>query len=157
MKSIWRETFKDYKLIHTYPTLDPTTNRRSGGTILAARRDTYKEATAISPPPYIGDYISSATLTPHDGSPIIAISAYMPQLHIKAQDTIYTKILTWIRHTGIIFKFPTVITLMGGDHQVIPTEEEERSYQFCQESGQKNITPKAIHTYTPAKTSIYHW
>ena len=63
IKSIWREVLKDYKLIHTHPTLDPTTNRRSGGTILAARRDTYKGVSAIPTPPRIGDYISAATLT----------------------------------------------------------------------------------------------
>ena len=84
INSIWRELLKDYELIHTYPTLDPTTNRRLGGTILAARRGTYKEVTVIPTPPHTGDYISAATLTPHDGSPIIAISAYMPQRHTKA-------------------------------------------------------------------------
>jgi hypothetical protein len=94
IKSIRREALKEYKLIHTRPTLDPTTNRRSGGTILAVRRDTYKEVIAIPIPPHIGDYISAATLTPYAGSPIIAISAYMPQLHTKAKDTIYTEILT---------------------------------------------------------------
>jgi len=135
IKSIWRAVSYDYKLIHTYPTLDPTTNRRSGGTILAARRETYKEVTAIPTPPHIGDYISAATLTPYDGSPIIAISAYMSQLHNKAKDTIYTDILTWI-HKEIISKFPMVTTLMGGDLQATPTEEDERSYhaqlnQFC--------------------------
>ena len=135
IKSLWREALKDYKLIHTCPTLDPTTNRRSGGTILAARRDTYKEVTTIPTPPHIGDYISAATLTPYDGSHIIAISAYMPQLHTEAKDTIYTEILTWI-HTEIISKFPAVTTLMGGDLQATPTEGDERSYHaplnhFC--------------------------
>ena len=66
-----------------FPSLDLATNRRSGGTIIATRRDTYKEVTAIPTPSHIGDYISAATLTPYDGSPIIAISAYMPQLHTK--------------------------------------------------------------------------
>jgi hypothetical protein len=67
--------------------------RRSGGTILAVRRDTYKDATAFPSPTHIRDYISAATLTPHDGSPIIAISIYMPQLHLKAQDSLYTEML----------------------------------------------------------------
>ena len=75
IKSIWREILKDYKLVHTYPTLDPTTNRRSGGAILTARRDNYKEVTAIPTQSHIGDYISAATLTPYYGSPVIAISA----------------------------------------------------------------------------------
>ena len=161
IKSIWREALKDYKLINTYPTLDPTTNRRSGGTILAARRDIYNEVTAIPMPPHVGDYISAATITPYDGSFIIAISAYMPQLHTKAKDTIYTEILTWL-HTEIITTFPTVTTLIGGDLQATPTKGDERSChaplnQFCKESGLKHVTPKDIHPYIPAKTPIDHW
>jgi len=85
----------------------------------------------------------------------------MPQLHTKAKDTIYTEILTWI-HTEIMSKFPMVTTLMGGDLQATPTEEDERSYhaplnQFCKESGLTRITPSDIHTYIPAKTPIEHW
>jgi hypothetical protein len=62
----------------------------------------------------------------------------MPQLlHTKAQDTIYTEILTWI-HTETISKFPTVITLMGRDLHASPAKENEISYhaplnQFYQE------------------------
>ena len=125
MKSIWREVLKDYKLIHTHSPLEPTTNRRSGGTILGARRDIYKEVTVIPTQSHIGDYVSAATLTPHDGSTIIAISAYMPQLHTKAKDKIYTAILTWIR-TEIITKFPIVTTLMGGNLQATPSKGDER-------------------------------
>jgi hypothetical protein len=55
IKSMWREVLKDYKLIYTHPTLDLNTNKRSGGTILAARRDTCKEVIAIPTPPHIGD------------------------------------------------------------------------------------------------------
>jgi len=155
IKSMWREALKDYKLIRTYQTLDLTTNRRSVGSILAARRDTTKEATAIHPPPHIGDYISAATLIPHDGSPIIAILAYMPQFHTKAQDITYTEVLTWI-HTEMSSEFPTVTTLMGGDLQANPTEGDKRSYyapinRFYQESGLKHITPKDTYTYIPAK------
>ena len=94
IKSIWREVLKDYKLVHIHPTLDPTTDRGSGGTILAVRQHTYKEVTVIPASSHIGDCISAVTLTPYDGSPIKAISAYMPQLHTKAKDTIYTQILT---------------------------------------------------------------
>jgi len=161
IKSIWREELKYYKLVHTRPTLEPNTNIRSGGTILAVRRDTYKEVTAIPTPSHIGDYISAATLTPYDGSPIIAISAYMPQLHTEAKDTIYTEILAWI-HMEIMSKFLMVTALMSGDLQSTPTEEDKRSYHvplnhFCKESGLIHITPSDIYTYIPAKTSIDHW
>ena len=62
----------------------------------------------------------------------------------------------------IVSKFPTVTTLMGGDLQATPTEGNERSYhaplnQFCKATRLNHITPKDIHTYIPAKTSIDHW
>ena len=78
IKSIWRETLQKYKLIHTSSRLDHNTNRRSAGTVLAIRRDTYKDATAILAPTHLRDYIAAATVTPNDGSTIIAISTYMP-------------------------------------------------------------------------------
>jgi len=126
IKSIWREVLKDFKLIHTHPTFDPTTKRRSGGAILATIRDTYKEVTVILTPQHIGDYVSAATLTPYDGSPIIAILAYMSQLHTKAKNNKYTEILTWI-NTEIISKFPTITTLICGDLQATSTEKDQRS------------------------------
>jgi hypothetical protein len=122
---------------------------------------TRNEVTPIPTPPHIGDYVSAATLTPHDGSPIIAISAYMPQLHAAAKDTNCTAILSWI-HTEIITKYPKVTALMGGDLQATPSKGDERSHHaplhnFCTESGLQHITPCEIHTYIPARTSIDHW
>jgi hypothetical protein len=93
IKSIWRDSLKDYKLTHTHPKLDPNTLRRSTCTILATRRDIYKEVTPIQMPTNLMDYIKAAKITPHDGTPIIAISAYMPQLHTTEQELIYLDIL----------------------------------------------------------------
>jgi hypothetical protein len=45
--------------------------------------DVYKDATPIPAPAHLKNNIKAATLTPHDGSPIIAITAYMPQIHAK--------------------------------------------------------------------------
>jgi hypothetical protein len=53
IKSVWRETLKEYKLIHSPPKLDPITIRRSAGTILAVSRDTYKDAIAIPTPSHL--------------------------------------------------------------------------------------------------------
>jgi hypothetical protein len=66
-------------------------------TILAARRDTYKDATTIPTPFHLRDYISAATLTPYNGYSIVTISAYMPQLHTKSQETLYIEMLKWIQ------------------------------------------------------------
>ena len=107
------------KIIYAPPKLDPSTNRRSAGTILAVRRDTYKDATAIPTPSHLRDYVSSAAFTPHDGSPIVTISAYMPQLNTKAQETLYLEILRWIEQ-DFIFESPSAITFMCEDLQANP-------------------------------------
>jgi len=83
IKFIWREALRDYKLTHASPKLDPTTNRRLAGTILATRKDVYKDVTSRPAPAHLTYYIKAATITPHDSSPIIAMTAYMPQIHNK--------------------------------------------------------------------------
>jgi len=95
IKSIWREALRDYELTHTSPKLDPTTNRRSAGTILATRRDVYKDVTSIPTPAHIIDYIKAAIIIPHDGFPIIDITAYMQKnRHQGTRDQNYKDILT---------------------------------------------------------------
>jgi hypothetical protein len=97
IKSIWREALRDYKRTHTSPKLYPTTNRRSAGTILATRRDVYKVVAPIPTPAHLTDYIKAATITSQEGIPIIAITAYMSQIHTKEQEQTYKDILTWIQ------------------------------------------------------------
>ena len=48
-------------------------------------------------PMHLTDYIKTAIIITHDGTPIIAITAYMPQLHTKAQEQIYLDILKWVQ------------------------------------------------------------
>jgi len=91
IKSIWRETLQKYKLIHTSSRLDHNTNRRSAGTVLAIRRDAYKNDTTIPTPIHLRDYITVATLIPHDGSSNSAISAYMLQINTKEQEAVYNE------------------------------------------------------------------
>jgi hypothetical protein len=79
---------------------------------LATRRDVYKEATPTQTPTNLMDYIKAAKITPHDGTPIIAITAYMPQLHTKAQELIYLDILKWVQH-DILQNHKDTIILMG--------------------------------------------
>ena len=151
----------DYKLTHTSPKLDPTTNRRSVGTILATRRDVYKDVTPIPTPAHLTDYIKADTITPHDGSPIIAITAYMPQIYTKEQEQTYKDILTWIQQS-ITTNHPNTTIFMGGDLQSTPHKEDTRLQypplsQLCDNTGLDHIIPKDIYTFTSAKTHIDHW
>jgi len=161
IKSIWRESLKDYRLTHTPPRLDPDTLRRSADTILATRRDVCKEANPIQTPTNLKDYINAAEIIPHDGTPIITITAYMPQLHNKAQEKLYLDILTWVQQE-IIPKHKHKIILMGGDFQATPEPGNERSHHptlttFCKNTDFTHLTPHHLYTYMPAKTHIDHW
>ena len=159
---IWREALKDYKLVSTYPTLDPTTNRKSSGIILAARQDTYKGSnrnphTTTYRRLYIRGHTHPIWWLPHHSN----IGLYATAPHKSKRYNLYRNPYTWI-HTEIISKFPTVTTLMGGDLQATPSKGDKRSNhaplnQFYKESRLKHITPKGIHTYVLAKTSIDHW
>jgi hypothetical protein len=107
------------------------------------------------------DYIKAAKLTPHDGTPIIAITAYMPQLHTKAQEHIYLDILKWIEQHILQTNKDTII-LMGGDLQASPAQEDERSHyppltRFCDTTGLTHLNPRDTYTYIPARTHIDHW
>jgi hypothetical protein len=108
------------------------------------------------------DYTKAAKLTPHDGTPIIAITAYMPQLHTKAQEHIYLDIPKWVEQYIIQTNKDTTI-LMGGDLQATSSQEaDERSHyppltRFCITTGLTHLNPKDTYTYIPAGTHIDQW
>jgi len=99
---------------HTSPKFDPTTQRRLAGTILATRLDVFKDATPIQTPTHLTDYIKVAIITPHDGTTIIAITAYMTQLHTKAPQLFFLDILKWVQQ-DIITNYKDTSILMGGN------------------------------------------
>jgi hypothetical protein len=160
IKSTWREALRDYKLINTSTKLEPTTNRISFGIILSIRKDIYKDATPIPTPIHLTNYIKEVTITPHDGSPIITISAYMPQIHTTAQEQMYKYIHSWIQQE-ITTKYQDTTILMGGDLQAIPQKDDARSNypslsHFCENTCLIHVNPKDVYTFIPAKTHIDH-
>ena len=121
---------------------------------MATSRDVYKEATPIQTPTNLADYMKAAKITPHDATPIIAITAYMPQLHRKAQELLYLDILKWVQQDKIQNNRDTTI-LMGGDLQATPALENEISHyppltRFCDTTGFTHLNPKDTYTYIPA-------
>jgi len=99
-------------------------------------------------------------ITPHDGTPIIAITAYMPQLHTKAQELIYLDILKWV-HQDIVHKNKDRTILVGGDLRVTSAQENKRSYypplnRFCETTSLTQLTPKDTYTFIPVKTHLDH-
>jgi len=109
---------------------------------------------------YLTDNIKVAVITPHDGTPIIAITEYMPQLHKKTQEQIYLDILKRVKQ-DILHKYKDTTILMGGYLQATPAQENERSYypplnRFCETTSLTQLTPKDAYTFIPAKTHIDH-
>ena len=94
---------------------------------MATRRDVYKDATPIQTPTHLTDNIKAVMITPHDGTPIIVITAYMPQLHTKAQEQIYLDILKRVQQ-DIISNYKDIAIITGGDLQATPEKEYEKSY-----------------------------
>ena len=106
-------------------------------------------------------YIKAAKIISQDGTPVIAITAYMPQLHTKAQELIYLDILKWFQQ-DIIQNHKDTIILMSRDLQATSSQENERLHyppitHFCDTTAFAHITPKDTFTYIPAKTRIDHW
>jgi len=79
IKSIWRHTLKNYKLIYKPSHYDKQTHRCSGGTILAIHKNAYPNIKPIHIPSQYQPYLAIALLTPNIGSAILAIAAYLPQ------------------------------------------------------------------------------
>jgi hypothetical protein len=120
----------------------------------------YKDATPIQTPTHLTDYIKAAIITPHDGTTIVAITAYMPKLPTKAQEIIYLDILKGVKQ-DIITKHKDTTMLMGGDLQATHAKENVRSYypplnQLCKTTGLTQVNPKDTYTFIPAKTHIDH-
>jgi len=80
IKSIWRRTLKNYKLVYNPSLYNKIEDKRaSGGVIVTIRSDAYTtiELIAVSTP--YQPYIAIDLLQPGVGSKLITIAAYLPQ------------------------------------------------------------------------------
>jgi len=96
IKSIWRHTLRNYKLIYNPSLYNKSTKRASGGSILAIHSPNYKNIEPIRVPPPYQPYLAIAKLTPKNGTPLIAISAYLPQLNTPEGKQSYQDTLNWL-------------------------------------------------------------
>ena len=120
-------------------------------------RTAYKTVNAIHAPPNIRDHDALAVLTPHQGSPILAITVYMPQ----ETNTLYSTVLDWIKDT-ITMQYPHLHILLGGDLQATISKRSFTSHYtllhtFYTELGLQTPNDPLTSTFTPANTPIDHW
>jgi exonuclease III len=127
IKSIWRHTIRNYKLVYNPSHYDKKTKRASAGTILAIDKNTYTSLEPIKIPPTLQPYLAAALLTPKPGSQILVISVYMPQTQTPQGHNRYQELLLWL--TTLLTKtHPTLPTIVGGDLQATPHQTHKSHY-----------------------------
>jgi len=89
IKFIWRQTLRNYKLVHNPSLYNKHTKRCSGGAILAIHKNAYSTIKPLHIPPTYQPYLAIALLTPKAGSEILAIAAYLPQHQTKLENQTY--------------------------------------------------------------------
>ena len=160
IKSIWRHTLRNYKLIYNPSLYNKSTKRASGGTILAIHSSTYKTIEPIRVPTPYQPNLSIAKLTPKLGHPIIAISAYLPQTNTPQGKQSYQDTLTWLA-TLLTQQHPDLPVLLGGDLQGTPaqhpTSHSTPLTTFCTTTSLAHIGDPTTPTYLPANTPLDHW
>ena len=78
IKSIWRHTLKNYKLVYNPSLYNKKTKRASGGAILSIRSDAYNTIETVAVPTPYKPYIAIALFQPGVGTKIFTIAAYLP-------------------------------------------------------------------------------
>jgi len=128
IKSIWRQTLSNYKLVYNPSLYNKHTKRCFGGTILAVHKSAYTTIKPIQVPPPYHPYLAIALLTPKVGSEIRVISNYLPQ-HQSTPDThTYRETLNKLR-TLLTTEQPNTPVLLGGDLQAMPSPHHDSYYK----------------------------
>ena len=128
IKSIWRQTLKNYKLIYNPSLYNKLTKRCSGGTILAIHRNAYPTIKPLHIPSQYQPYLAIALLTPKTGSAILAIAAYLPQHQNKPDSQTYQDTLQWLQ-TLLTLEHKHTPVILGGDLQATLSPQHHSFYK----------------------------
>jgi hypothetical protein len=160
IKSIWRHTLREYKLIYNPSLYNRSTKRASGGAILAVHSKAYTSIEPIRVPNPYQPYIAIAKLTPKQGTTLIAISAYLPQSKTPQNKQTYQDVLTWLASL-LTQQHPNLPILMGGDLQGTPaqhpTSHNTPLEEFCNTTSLIHIGDPNTPTFLPSNTPLDHW
>ena len=157
INSLWRITLQQYKLHHNVPEINPETNRRSAGTVLAINKTKFTSSTSIDVPSHLTGYLTAAVAVPYARPTILAVALYMPQLNSPSTKSLYGEILDWIKDTTEL-RYPKCDVYIGGDFQASP-DPTSRSY-YAPLNTLTALTPlndPKVPTFQPARTALDHW
>jgi endonuclease/exonuclease/phosphatase family metal-dependent hydrolase len=160
IKSIWRQTLKNYKLIYNPSLHNKLTKRCSGGAILAIHKNAYTSIKPIPVPKQYQPYLAIAHLTPTTGSAIMAIAAYLPQHHNTTDSQTYLDTLQWLQ-TLLTSEHKHTPVLLGGDLQATLSPQHHSFYKpladFITDTQLQHLGDPLTPTYTPTNTPMDHW
>ncbi len=159
IKSIWRQTLKNYKLIYNPSLHNKFTKRYSGGTILAIHKNAYPTIKALHVPTQYQPYLAIAHLTPKTGSAILAIAAYLPQHQNKSDSQTYQDTLQWLQ-TLLTSEHKHTPVILGGDLQATTSPQHQSFYKpladFITDTQLQHLGDPLTPTYTPTNTPLDH-
>jgi hypothetical protein len=112
IKSIWRQTLRNFKLIYNQSLYNTHTKRCSGGTIVAIHKKAYSTIKPLHIPPPYQPYLAIALLTPKAGSEILAITAYLPKHQSKIETQTNQDTRQWL-HTILTAEHSHTPVLLG--------------------------------------------
>jgi len=160
INSLWRNILHDFKILHYPPQVNPDTRKPSGGTALAVKKSSFRTTCAIDVPKDLRSHLVAAIITPHAGTPIIAISVYMPQLRESRQKLdLYWTILKWIIIT-CNDTHKDKVPYVGGDFQATSSTVSHSFHPILKAltiSGFFPLNDPNTPTFQPADTPIDHW
>jgi endonuclease/exonuclease/phosphatase family metal-dependent hydrolase len=160
IKSIWRHTLKNYKLIYNPSHYDKQTKRCSGGTILAIHKNAYPTIKPIHIPSQYQPYLAIALLTPKTGSDILAVAAYLPQRQNRNDTQTYQDTLQWLQ-TLLTSEHKHTPVILGGDLQATLSLQHHSYYKpladFITNSQLQHLGDPLTPTFTPNNTPLDHW
>jgi endonuclease/exonuclease/phosphatase (EEP) superfamily protein YafD len=160
IKSIWRHTLKNYKLVYNPSHCDKQTQRCSGGTILAIHKNAYPTIKPIHVQSQYQPYLAIALLTPKTGSDILAIAAYLPQHQTRKDTQTYQDTLQWLQ-TLLKTEHAHTPVLLGGDLQATPSPQHDSFHKtladFVMHTQLHHLGDPQTPTYSPTNTPMDHW
>jgi hypothetical protein len=160
IKSIWRQTLRNYKLVYNPSLYNKLTKRCSGGTILAILKNAYPTIQPVHVPPQYQPYLAIALLTPKTGSAILAVAAYLPQHHNQPEGQTYRDCLQWLQ-TLLTTEHQHTPIMLGGDLQATISPQHPSFYEplanFITTTQLQHLGDPLTTTYTPTNTPLDHW
>jgi len=160
IKSIWRHTLKNYKLVYKPSLYNKKTKLTSAGTSVAIDKNTYTGIGPIHVQTTIQPYLAIALLQPKSGFQILATSIYMPQLHTPQGQLIYRDLLSWLK-TLFNEEHPTLPILIGRGFQATPQPKYKSHYLPLRElrdaTSLTHIGDPHTPTLTPTASPLERW